>query len=62
MTVGGKALKASWPGQAATAFSLHATKEIDKIISKCADIILPVSHLKVANLQLKIKSKTLGIE
>ena len=55
-------LKPSWPSQAATAFSLDASNEIDKIIIKCVDIILPASHLDIANLQLKEKSKTLGIE
>ena len=62
LTIGGKELKPCWPGQAATAFSLDASNEIDKIITKCVDIILPASHLDIANLQLKEKSKTLGIE
>ena len=62
MKIDGKEIKPCWPGQAATAFSLDASNEIDKIISKCVDIILPASHLEIANLQLKEKSKTLGIE
>ena len=62
LMIDGKNVKPSWPGQAATAFSLDASNEIDKIITKCVDIILPASHLDIANLQLKQKSKTLGIE
>ena len=62
MKIDGIILKPCWPGQAATAFSLDASNEIDKIIVKCVDIILPTSHLDIANLQLKQKSKTLGIE
>ena len=62
LKIGGKIIHPCWPGQATTAFSLDASNEIDKIIIKCVGIILPTSHLDIVNLQLKEKSKTLGIE
>ena len=62
LRIGTTTIKPCWPGQAATAYSLDASNEIDKIIIKCVDIILPASHLDIANLQLKENSKTLGIE
>ena len=62
LMIGANKIKPSWPGQAATAFALDASNEIDKIITKCVEILLPASHLDIANLQLKEKSKTLGIE
>ena len=62
LKIDGKVIKPSWPGQAATAFSLDASNEINKMITKCVDIILPASHHDIANFQLKEKSKTLGIE
>ena len=62
LKIGTTIIRPCWPGQAATSFSLDASNEIDKIIMKCVDIILPTSHLDIAKSQLIEKSKTLGIE
>ena len=52
LEIDGVKLVPSWPGQAATAFSLDASNEIDKIISKCVEIILPKNVLDITNLKL----------
>ena len=62
LTIDGVALQPSWPSQAATKFSIEASNEIDAILTKCVEIILPKSILDVSKMQLATKSKTLGIE
>jgi hypothetical protein len=62
LSIDGVALQPSWPAQAATKFSLEASNEIDAIITKCVEIILPKSILEISKMQMATKSKTLGIE
>lgn len=62
LTIDGQVLTPAWPSQAATTFALNASNEIDDIISKCVEIILPKDHLDIAKMKLQTKSKTLGIE
>jgi hypothetical protein len=62
LSIDGVALEPSWPAQAATKFSLEASNEIDAIITKCVEIILPKSILEISKMQMATKSKTLGIE
>ena len=62
LTIDGVTLKPSWPGQAATSFSLEASNAIDAIITKCVEIILPKSVLDISKMQIQKKSTTLGIE
>ena len=62
LTIDGEQLKPSWPSQAATSFAIEASNDIDAIISKCVEIILPKSILDISKMQMASKSKTLGIE
>ena len=62
LKIDGTELQPSWPSQAATKFALEASNEIDAIISKCVEIILPKSILDISKMQMAEKSKTLGIE
>lgn len=62
LTIDGEKLAPSRPSQAATAFALDASNEIDAIITKCVQIILPESITDISKMQLTQKSKTLGIE
>jgi membrane-bound lytic murein transglycosylase len=62
LRIDGAELQPSWPSQAATKFALEASNEIDAIITKCVEIILPKSILDISRMQMAEKSKTLGIE
>ena len=59
LKINGTYFKPSWSGQAATTFSLDASNEINKIITKCVDIIFPASQFDIAYLQLNKIYKTL---
>ena len=62
LSIDGVELKPSWPSQAATKFSIEASNEIDAILTKCVEIILPKSILDISKMQMATKGKTLGIE
>ena len=61
LKIGTEVVKPNWPSQAASAFALNASNEIDDIISKCVEIILPKDHLDIAKMKLNEKSKSLTI-
>ena len=46
----------AYPQQLASKFALGASKTVNEILDKCLDIILPDSHLKIADLRIKKKS------
>ena len=62
LKIDGVELQPSWPSQAATKFALEASNEIDAIITKCVEIILPKSILDISTMQMAEKSKSLTIE
>jgi len=61
LKIGSEAVIPSWPAQAATTFSLEASNQIDDIISKCVEIILPKEILDISKMRLEMKSKMIGL-
>ena len=49
-------LNPSYPQQLASKFSLGAAKTINEILDDALEIILPASHLKIADLRIKKKA------
>ena len=47
----------AYPQQLASQFSLGAAKTINQILDQCLDIILPASHLKIADLRIAKKAE-----
>ena len=47
----------AYPQQLASKFALGASKTINEILDDCLDIILPDSHLKIADLRIKKKAE-----
>ena len=62
LKIDGETLQPSWPAQAATTFALDASNEIDSIITKCVEIILPKDILDISKMRLQMKSKMIGLE
>ena len=58
MKLNGVELNPAFPSQAAADFCIDAANTIDKIIRDATEVILPVSHLDVAKMQMEHKSKT----
>ena len=58
MTIGTKPLNPAFPSQAVADFCIDAANTIDKIIRDATEVILPASHLDVAEMQMESKSKT----